>query len=335
MLNATERNLATSLLDLPPELVLEIGLLVSASSQQYYHTLLLLSKKCYRLLRLRCLPAVPVVLTDNIKARSFHNLTREHGEWIRHLWAVDGRSPAIRLLAYIIGNCPNLISLACTQGVLRDALDNRFRASVDPGRDKDTTPSGEFLSQLEELWLIESPHRWGMWAGHPLRDKVERVFGGLKRLRLAAGLTPDFPTEWFTRLEGLAFESRPIEPFVMRHLRMVGGLLSPGSTPVAEGAPAPWAGEERDEKKAKLASGRLNQVVILSYWWKNQVPEEEIEKVLALDQRLTVLSCGAGWEEREVWRESVLGSESSLWVKDAIVEERVGKRYTRLVLAVH
>ncbi|KIK59404.1 hypothetical protein GYMLUDRAFT_44752 [Collybiopsis luxurians FD-317 M1] len=114
-------SVSLDLCDLPTELLLEILCLAGSISQATYRALLLTSKRIHELVRLECIPFLPILIFKKKQLESFcswlfHN--EPIANRVRYLWIVPDTSPRfsthnLHLTAACMGFCPNIVSLAC------------------------------------------------------------------------------------------------------------------------------------------------------------------------------------------------------------------------------
>lgn len=94
---------------LPRELLLEIALILSSSSQGDYAALLLVSRTLHDLCRLTCLPVVPIALETPQKTVQFYNylaMDDDIAPRVRRLWIIKDQYG-------ILNKCTNITTLAC------------------------------------------------------------------------------------------------------------------------------------------------------------------------------------------------------------------------------
>lgn len=105
--------------ELPLEISLEILRLAGSKSQGTYRALLLTSKAIHQLVRVECIPFLPVVISTKSQVESFSCWLRLNPTLVtqvKHLWLVPDTSPLDSnnhgTLAILL-SCPNLVSIAC------------------------------------------------------------------------------------------------------------------------------------------------------------------------------------------------------------------------------
>ncbi|KAE9410751.1 hypothetical protein BT96DRAFT_1011493 [Gymnopus androsaceus JB14] len=106
--------------ELPIEISLEILCLAGSQSQATYRALLLTSKVIYNLIRVECIPFLPIVISRKSQVEPFMTWIKASphlARRLKHLWLIPDSSPTAfddrTRIIFIIINCPNLVSLAC------------------------------------------------------------------------------------------------------------------------------------------------------------------------------------------------------------------------------
>ncbi|KAF9465776.1 hypothetical protein BDZ94DRAFT_303681 [Collybia nuda] len=134
-------------------------------------------------------------------------------------------------------------------------------------------------TQCTDLTLVETWHAWNDVLETP---HGARLCAQVTRLRLHEGLSPEFPKQHFTALTHIAFSSRPIQEYIERHLAALRPLRG------------------------------LRQIVVTTFWWRDEAPDSGTSKLLDLDGRLSILHCRRNWTELVAWQARVRGG-FDLW----------------------
>lgn len=106
--------------ELPVELIVRICYISTSSSQEAYRSLMLTCYAMRDIVRLGCLPLVPVTLHRRNQLKSFNKFVKKPGiaSLIRFLWVIPSDARLSDLSAQIISRCNNVLALACPVDVL-------------------------------------------------------------------------------------------------------------------------------------------------------------------------------------------------------------------------
>ncbi|TFK39022.1 hypothetical protein BDQ12DRAFT_682881, partial [Crucibulum laeve] len=135
-------------------------------------------------------------------------------------------------------------------------------------------------THIRELTLIGE--NWPSWTPLICSPYGGHLCGQITHLRLQEGVTPILPIVLLTSLTHLAFSTRPVKDFVERHLIYLGQLRN------------------------------LGCIVLTTFWWREEAPDQETLEILDMDRRLSLIHCEQHWREIDAWNDRVSGSEG-IW----------------------
>lgn len=116
--------------ELPIEIVLQIVSICASSSQSSYRALVLTSRTLRDVVRLECIPLVPVTLTTVHQIHAFLDFiaaSPELASCIRYLWIIPSDGTSYEGCRYIVNFCTNVESLACTSTTLFTTICGSYR----------------------------------------------------------------------------------------------------------------------------------------------------------------------------------------------------------------
>lgn len=280
---------------LPIELQLNIIELNAATSPFDYHSLLLVSRHIYHLVR-ACDAfgtTFPILLRNNLKVASFYNFLQSRPSFaarVTDLWMVGGyATDDIRLQVSILNQCINVVRLACLTTVLSTST---------------LADGSEFQhTQCHDITIVDSrPYRHAsLFANHksiPLCQQLTHLRSQLWPLPKASSYDIDNPP-YAKRFINLTHLSVPYESLALNTRDPIAGLVV-----------GPW--DRLKDESAFPSLKEITKTIDYKEWNPSAVLKSTglvNQELSGVDDRLRMFRTPCGWDECVAWE----GKQEQIW----------------------